>query len=48
MKQGLYVVALLAFVVGILTVQIVGWVQCDDRGGDYVRGMFWMECINDE
>ena len=37
------------FVGVIATVVIalsIGYVDCNGRGGDYVRGLFWMNCIN--
>lgn len=39
-------VALLA--AGIWIMFIFDRQDCLDQGGDYVRGAFWMECINKE
>lgn len=38
--------AVLALVVLVILIALgIGGRDCDRRGGHYVRGLFWMECI---
>lgn len=39
---------LVAVTVAIMVAMGLGYVECRDAGGQYVRGLFWMECIDEE
>lgn len=38
-------VAIAVAIVTILAVLVLGAVQCSAGGGQYVRGLLWMECV---
>ena len=44
-KDNLYLSLMLivAFVAGAS--MLYGYSKCEDSGGNYVRGLFWMECL---
>jgi len=44
-REHLYIVLLSTFLIVSCVVLYRGWRACDARGGHYVRGLFWMECI---
>jgi hypothetical protein len=44
----LWLICILAFFVGTCVVMFNGYQDCQDKGGKYVRGMFWMECIGED
>lgn len=44
-KLAYMIVCLMIISVSILLL-VDGYVDCSDVGGDYVRGLFWMECLS--
>ncbi len=40
-----FVVLAMIFSTGIGVRQ---WADCNDKGGDYVRGVFWYTCVNED
>lgn len=36
---------LTAFVITVLWIMLAGQAECTESGGQYVRGMFWFECV---
>lgn len=48
MKEAAAIVAAVLFFVALTAVGVIGWIDCNDRGGDYVRGTFWYVCVDED
>ena len=47
-EDKLWAIIAVILVVIVFTVLGMGYIECQELGGDYVRGLVSMECINKE
>lgn len=44
-RRFVYETLVVILVLVVIFALLSGWRDCRSRGGAYVRGLFWMECI---